>query len=228
MELPARDSAIILLTLGIILGGCVGVWIILVRSLTTRRAALAMAQWAKNHEARFSEIASGELPSKFSVLADFHPKTRTVIDGRHWAIAELTTDAPAEAKGRTPRWRLLAWEVSPDAMAWNPTGLRPAAHAVSILDLLGLLSFPSLGGSERFVVFGKEATAAEALADSAAQTLLPPDIGLLLHGRTLLLDFSSRPFDPIQFERVVDLAQQLLLRVAPGRQVSANLWETAK
>lgn len=225
MELSSRDSGIILATLGLILAAALGVWSILVRSLTTRRHSLAMAQWAKNHQARFSEAPGGELPSKFDLLCAFHPKPRAIIDGRHWAIAELTTDPPAEAKGKTPRWRLLAWEVSHDAMAWHPTGLRPAAHAVSLLDLLDLSSFPSLGPSERFVVFGAQAAAAQALADSAAQTLLPPDIGLLLHGKMLVLDFSSRPFDPIQFERVIDLAQQLLLRVAPGRQVSANLWE---
>ena len=35
-------------------------------------------------------------------------------------------------------------------------------------------------------------------------------IGLLLHGEYLLLDFSERPFDPIEFGRMLAVADQLV------------------
>ena len=56
---------------------------------------------------------------------------------------------------------------------------------------------------------GTEPTAARDLARSTLMALLPPDLGLLLVGRHLLLDFSARPFDPIEFGRMIALADQL-------------------
>jgi len=51
------------------------------------------------------------------------------------------------------------------------------------------------------------------------RSLLPPDVGLLLHGRHLVLDFSDRPFDAIEFGRMLALADQLAARlpVPPSR-----------
>jgi hypothetical protein len=228
MQLSARDSTTILVTLLILLGASVGVFAMLVRSLTTRRKSLALLQWAKNHQARLSNSSRQSLPDKLNFIRDFNPRLGMAIDARHWTVAELTTQGPPESKGRRPRWQLLAWEFSPDANAWQPTGLRPASHAVSLLDLFNLSSFPSLGGNDRFMVFGTDAATARALADSAAQTLLPADIGLLLHGHTLVMDFSSRPFDPIQLERVLALAQQLLPRLPRAGSSSAGLQGAAR
>jgi hypothetical protein len=47
------------------------------------------------------------------------------------------------------------------------------------------------------------------LAESPAQGLLPPDIGLLLIDRMLILDFSGRRFDPVEFDRMLVLAGQI-------------------
>ena len=44
-----------------------------------------------------------------------------------------------------------------------------------------------------------------------------PHIGLLIADRHLILDFSSRPFDAIAFERMASVAQSALLHV-PGAQ----------
>jgi hypothetical protein len=48
--------------------------------------------------------------------------------------------------------------------------------------------------------FGQDPVAARRLAASSLRTLLPKDVGLLLSGKHLLLDFSTRPFDTIEFE----------------------------
>ena len=68
--------------------------------------------------------------------------------------------------------------------------------------------------TERFVVFGSESCAAKALAESSAPALLPPDIALIATGTYLILDFSTRHFDEIEFERLIDLARQLAPRLS--------------
>ena len=40
--------------------------------------------------------------------------------------------------------------------------------------------------------------------------LLPADVGLLLYGPRLVLDFSGRPFDTIEFERMIVVAKQIV------------------
>jgi hypothetical protein len=108
----------------------------------------------------------------------------------------------------TPRWYVLVRDVP--AMAWPVTGLRPAHAKASLLDLFSMMSYPRLGETERFVVFGVDSTAAALLSKSQARALLPPDIGLLLAGTHLVLDFSTRPFDPIELGRMNALAEQLV------------------
>ncbi len=63
--------------------------------------------------------------------------------------------------------------------------------------------------TDRFMIFGSEARAAKSLAESSAPALLPPDIALIVTGNYLILDFSTRHFDEIEFERLIDLAKQL-------------------
>jgi hypothetical protein len=43
--------------------------------------------------------------------------------------------------------------------------------------------------------------------------LLPADIGLLLVEQNLVLDFSSRPFDPLEMQRIDALAEQIVLHL---------------
>jgi hypothetical protein len=102
------------------------------------------------------------------------------------------------------------------------TALRPTSHTSSIIDLFSMSSFPSLGATQRFVIFGADGAAARSLSDSTAAALLPPDIGLILHGMFLILDFTSRPFDQIEFGRMIDLADQLAPRLIPPRPGSAQ------
>ena len=44
--------------------------------------------------------------------------------------------------------------------------------------------------------------------------------GLLLHGQHLVLDFSSRPFDRLEFTRMIALAEQLLAHLPPWKVAS--------
>ena len=105
------------------------------------------------------------------------------------------------------RWHVLVRQIS---SAWPATGLRPAHLPASLLDQFSLSSYPRMGETDRFIVFGTDSAAARILSKSHARALLPPDIGLLLHGRHLVLDFSTRPFDGIELGRMVALADQLV------------------
>jgi hypothetical protein len=71
--------------------------------------------------------------------------------------------------------------------------------------------------SERFMIFGTEARAAGLLAQSTAPALLPPDVALIVTGDRLILDFSTRHFDEIEFDRLIQLAQQLAPRLMLGQ-----------
>jgi hypothetical protein len=109
-------------------------------------------------------------------------------------------------------WNLLVRTIGGE---WPPTGLRPANAASSALDLFSLTSFPTLAGTERFIAYGTDSSAARVLSRSMLRSLLPPDVGLLLHGGHLVLDFSGRPFDTIEFGRMLALAEQLATHVPP-------------
>ena len=119
-------------------------------------------------------------------------------------------DTPADVvKGgldRSQRWNVLVRQIEAD---WPSTALRPSAHERSLVDLFALASFPALLSSERFTVHGAESAAARAVVASMLMALLPQDLGLILHGRTLIVDFSTPPFDGIELSRIVSLSDQL-------------------
>ena len=102
-------------------------------------------------------------------------------------------------------WNVLVRNLDAD---WRPTGLRPVAATASVLDLFSLSSFPTMG-TERFIAYGTDSAAARAVTRSMLRSLLPPDVGLLLHGGQMVVDFSARPFDAIELSRMVALADQL-------------------
>lgn len=132
-------------------------------------------------------------------------------------LAQIETTAPPRSDQMPTDPQIAIWNLLVRHMpwAWRPTGVRPAGAQRSLLDLVSLSSFPSLGSTERFVVYGTDSAAARELSQSMARSLLPPDIGLLLYGSELVLDFSGRPFDPIEFNRMLALADQLAEKLPP-------------
>jgi hypothetical protein len=94
-------------------------------------------------------------------------------------------------------------------MAGTPAALRPADQELNLIDLLPLSEYASMTLGERFVVYGADSSAARALVDSPAPTLLPKDLGLIFTEHHAVLDFSSRPFDPIEFGRMISVSEQL-------------------
>src|SRR5205807_968818 len=90
-----------------------------------------------------------------------------------------------------------------------PTAIRPTSASSSVIDLFSLAPFPLLPISERYALLGTDAAQARRIASADIAGLLPPNVGLLLHGPDLVLDFSPRPFDRLEFTRMLALADQM-------------------
>lgn len=186
---------------------------------TTRRRWSELVDWARGQgfAVRSAEGAGGAaadaaaipLPPVLAPLASLGPTVRLSIGGDRQALVSLTTPTTpySQAPNQPANWHVLLHRLE---AAWPATALRPASNHVSLVDLMPLTSFPSLTTNERFVVFGTDARAAKQLAASSARALLPPDVGLLLVDDWLILDFSARPFDTIEFGRQLALADQVV------------------
>ena len=200
---------------------------LLVRRWTTQRNRVVLSDWAKGKGFRIGNPERMP-PQATALLGELKARLRArmwlegdetallAVEGEaEQAPAAPVVPAPVSDIG-APRWHVLVREL-PIESQWKPTGLRPAHARSSFLDLYSLSSYPALGNVERFVIFGTDTHAARTLSKSHARGLLPPDIGLLLHGKQLVLDFSSRPFDPIEFDRMLALADQLVAQLPMPR-----------
>lgn len=114
-------------------------------------------------------------------------------------------------RGQTPTLthNLLIRVLGVSAGGWPATALRPTSRTHSVIDGLSLFSYPSTMGVERFTLHGEHPGAARRLNESHIRGLLPQDVGLLVCGDALILDFSDRPFDQLEFDRMMGLARQL-------------------
>jgi len=83
------------------------------------------------------------------------------------------------------------------------------SQVISFLDRFKLHPFPLITSGERFLAIGVDSAAARKIADKM-RTLFPADLGFLVYNRSMLIDFSSRHFDTIEFDRMIALSEQLL------------------
>ena len=176
-----------------------------VRRWTTNRYYRSLLDWARAGGFQLSNQPR-DPPVPFETLSS----SRATI----WLKRDKTQLVRLQTIGgshvQTPHWNLLIREIE---TTWPATALRPAQAPRSVIDLFSLSSYPRMGEVERFLIYGTDSTAAQRLSQGEPRALLPPDVGLLLHGRNLVLDFSSRPFDPIEFGRMTALAEQIVSRL---------------
>lgn len=198
-------------TLAAILGASATTFWVLVRRWESHRQWHALSDWAAERKFRARSVERHGLPPALAALSDHAPTVRLYLANANTVLAQFQTP-PRQTPGQLalssqPRvWNLLIRQLE---SAWHPTGLRPTEAASSMIDLYSLAGFPLLGTTDRFTVFGTDSTHARALSDSMTRSLLPPDIGLLLRGNDLMLDFSDRPFDAIELDRMLALADQV-------------------
>ena len=180
----------------VLVASSVTFWL-LVQRATSHRRWLELADWARENGFRRDPAALRKPPAPLDAVPDAAVGVQTCLTDGRTTLLELKAGAdrpaPAGATGTSC------------SASWSRRGSPPAPARLTrppALDLFPLAAFPLLPGSERFVVYGTDPVAARRLANSHARGLLPPNVGLLLHGRHLLLDFSARPFDSIEFGRI--------------------------
>jgi hypothetical protein len=209
MAVPAVTptfSFVIFTTLVAIFGASVGVYALLVRRWTTRRNWVSLTEWASERRMTLARDLS-PLPPPIDRLADRGAIVRLRVDdpGRAIMVLQFQTDQLNSNSAAPPCWNVLIRRLPrPHA----PAALRPTHAAGSAVELFRLPPFHGLS-NERFIVLAVDGRTANKLAKSSARALLPADIGLLLHDDWMMLDFSARPFDPIELDRMLSVAEQV-------------------
>lgn len=213
VHLPRLIAWPVLPVLVIVLAASSIMFRLLVVRWTTRKHWLDLSRWAEDHAMTLAGPEAGQLPEPLTGLGGGQVDACLGARNGTSIVSFRTAHAPAHAHAtdaaRAAQWHVLVRPL-PGGASWPPTALRPRANATSLVDLLGnMTSFPSIAPPERFVIFGTESAAARRVAKSSLLALCPPDLGLILYGSHLLLDFSARPFDGIELSRVSALVDQL-------------------
>ncbi|HEY7115439.1 MAG TPA: hypothetical protein VH475_02570 [Tepidisphaeraceae bacterium] len=199
----------ILLGLVVVLGAsCLMFWTH-VRRWTQNRAWVALGDWAGENRFKLHRPGRAGVPAPLEVLTQPAPRAVILMSDRTTSIVQMETPVFG-AMREVRRWNVLVRRIDVD---WPTTALRPSNQERSLVDLFSLASFPALLSSERFTVHGDQSAAARAVVGSMLMALLPQDLGLVLHGRALILDFSTRPFDGIELSRMRGLVEQLVGRL---------------
>jgi hypothetical protein len=211
--MPPPFSIWILLALLAVFGAsCLMFWVH-VRHWTGNRQWLNLRDWATRNGYKVFPAARAAVPVPLAGLTLPPPKALVALAARHFVLLQMDTPVAAVANSAEPRrWNAPVRDI--DAY-WPTTALRPSQHERSLVDLFDLPSFPALISGERYTIHGIDAPAARAAVASMLIALLPHDLGLILHGRRLILDFSTRPFDGIELSRIVALVEQLAAHLPP-------------
>jgi hypothetical protein len=205
--------AIILALIAVLLASG-GMFWLLVRRWTLHRPWLDLQEFAQSNRMKLHGMERAERPEALSVFGDVSWRVLISMSDADTTVVQVeTTRGPGAADESAPvRWNVLVRKLE---TTWPLTGLRPTAHARSILDFLPLANLYQAAPGERFSLYGAERAAARALSKSATGGLLPHDVGLVLHGHYLLLDFSTRPYDPLTIQRIDALAEQIVTHLPP-------------
>ncbi len=189
----------------LMLTAAAGVFWHLTRHWTLGRKLGALGDWAREQGMELHAREPIALPG---VLANCGPEPRAMlaIAGKKTWLLQLQTQS-AGAVEPPRRWHVLIRLLD----APVPTvGLRPAETQYSLLDLFPVRTFPGLLPPERFVVVANDRAPAEALATSSVRALLPADLGLIVVDDALVIDFSTRAFDGIEFSRLLTIVDQII------------------
>jgi hypothetical protein len=201
---PSTFSTIDLLLMLLVFSTSSAVFYFLSRRWTTDRRQAALEDWADEHQFRLARHPKTKLPESLQSLTTLNTQVEVTLIHDQLTLIRIATDLnPPELP---KRWNLL---IRQSKTARTPAGLRPIGHQSSFLDLFSLTDYPSMS-SERFIICAADSRAAREMAKSHTRGLIPADIGLILHGQFITLDFSNRPFDTIEFERMLVVMEQVL------------------
>lgn len=203
-EMP-EPSLAILATMVLLIAAASGVFWMLTRRWVRGRRMGALYEWARANGMRLVRDGSVELPEALTQLAEC--PTPLLALGREGLIIAQVRTMPSHAQLQAQRWNVLLRKLP---SRWPTTALRPALSPQSLIDLYALPAIPGLLSPERFLVHGVDRRAAAAVVASPLRALLPADVGLVLVGNWMILEFSTRPFDGTEFSRLIAVTDQLV------------------
>lgn len=194
---------------------------LLVWRWTVQRQWLALADWAEANAFTLHPARQAIFPEVLSLLVQPPPRVLVSLHDPDTTIVQIeTSTSPGPTTRPAPqRWNLLIRRIE---SAWPVTCLKPVTRPASVVDFLPLTSMHAVQPGERFVIYGSELAVARALGKSPVRALVPPDVGLILWGHYLILDFSTRPFDPLALQRLDSLAEQVVAHLGAGKGVRSH------
>jgi hypothetical protein len=220
-QVPPHFSLGIFGGLLLVLAASLAMFVFVTRRSTRLRGWVVLAEWAAD---RGFKLGYGRRVAPLPAVLDrLHGATLLTFKSPRALLCKVqvlqANSAPAsepvsqpvsqpisQAAPERPFFHLLVQRIPAD---WPPAALRAVAAAPGFTDQYGLRPFHSFGTEDRFVVLASDAIAARNLWRSGAPAALPADLALLLWHDRLVIDFSARPFDPIEFDRMLALAEQL-------------------
>lgn len=210
---PVPFSIWTLLALLVVFGLSCLMFYLHVQRWTRGRAWGNLRDWASRNNFRLHGAAQSVLktlrpPAPLDLLTSPPPTVSILLSSP--AVTIIQMDAPAVGNTPARRWHILIRRLEMDCPT---TALRPIHNLTSLTDLFSTSAYPALLASERFTLHGTDALAARTLGKSMITALLPADLGLIIHGRQMLIDFSSRPFDGIELSRILGLGEQLAVHL---------------
>jgi hypothetical protein len=216
MNLPPFSFAIFFCLLVIILASS-AIFYSLTHRWTSDRRRAAMEDWAVEQRFRMHTAPAAALPAALQSLQSLNARVDISFTRGPLSLLQLTTISQPLSK--QSQWHILMRELD---RAWTPAGLRPVHPERSFLDLFSLTGFPSLLPPERFVIVASDGHAAKEMMNSPVRGLLPPDVGLMVHGPYVTIDFSERPFDTIEFERMIAVMEQIVSHLPAHAEAPAR------
>ena len=183
----------------------------LIQRWTHKRFSLEIEEWALENDMKVAEPSQFAMPEALAELAPLSPAIRQLFTGINFAIVKFCTAQRHKSdSSQFTNWNAMICKITGD---WPMTALRPRINPSGLIDLFTTTSFPSMAPPERFVIFGVDSFSARKISQSKLLALLPADIGLILYGSWLIVDFSSRPFDTIELSRCRSLVEQLMQHI---------------
>src|SRR3954447_1908523 len=139
----------VLFVLALVFGASCAVFWQLERRWTARRQWVSLKEWGRAHRFRLRTPEEVGSIAILSALPDAH--VRAALADATTTILQIETESQAQ-------WNLLVRRGS--SSSWPDTALRPTNQSSSFIDLLSMQSFPLLGSTERFVIYGVDSAAA--------------------------------------------------------------------
>ncbi|MGF1633508.1 MAG: hypothetical protein ACFCVE_06630 [Phycisphaerae bacterium] len=182
-----------LLLLLVVFGLSLWMFLSLVGRYTRGKNRAELHAWCRRH--RLHVIDPPAVPEALAELLPGMEPTQAVADEHRFLLAGTLGGQTLHVLACRREIPLPALALRSLRAAWA----LPDAHEWPV----------NLGATddERFLLLAQGRFSLE--QTPAAPALLPPDVSLMQNGVWLFIDFSGRPFDMIEFDRMLILARQL-------------------